>query len=547
MKLCKDQYKLKTTMLLPERIVLSENTLNAEVLLEEHCRQSILGAESVSCKIKKGGYIILDFGEEIQGGIVVSIQNPSDRENGKIHFVFGESVSEAQSTIGEKNSVNDHSIRDLYYPVTIHSTFRIGNTGFRFVKIEACETDICLSEVQAAYEHCGLEQKGSFRCSDERINKIFNVSVKTVYLCMQEYLWDGIKRDRLIWLGDMHPEVSVICSVFGDAECVPRSLDEVSRFTPKDKWINTLPSYSFQWIRVHYLWYMQTGDIEYLKKQKDYINSIIKKADSYITENGEITIEDKFVDWSSRYTEYEAAGLRAIILMAVREAKEMLISIKDNSGAKLCEKVLQKLVKKCEKYDGNKQITALCVLAGLCDAEREGYQIIAKDRAKGLSTFLGYYTLCAISEAGNTAFALDVIKEYWGAMIDLGATTFWEDFDIDWIENAAPIDEPVPEGKKDIHGDFGKHCYTNFRHSLCHGWSAGPAAYLMKYVLGVNICEPGCRKIKITPNMGKLKFAEGSYPTPYGPVRIRHENKYGKIMTTVDAPKEIDIIYNDYR
>ena len=27
--------------------------------------------------------------------------------------------------------------------------------------------------------------------------------------------------------------------------------------------------------------------------------------------------------------------------------------------------------------------------------------------------------------------ALDVIRTYWGAMLDLGATTFWEDFNID--------------------------------------------------------------------------------------------------------------------
>ena len=33
-------------------------------------------------------------------------------------------------------------------------------------------------------------------------------------------------------------------------------------------------------------------------------------------------------------------------------------------------------------------------------------------------------------------------------MLDLGATTFWEDFNLDWIPNAAPIDEPVPAGKK---------------------------------------------------------------------------------------------------
>ena len=32
---------------------------------------------------------------------------------------------------------------------------------------------------------------------------------------MQDYLWDGIKRDRLVWIGDMHPETMTIGAVFG--------------------------------------------------------------------------------------------------------------------------------------------------------------------------------------------------------------------------------------------------------------------------------------------------------------------------------------------
>ena len=47
----------------------------------------------------------------------------------------------------------------------------------------------------------------------------------TVHLNMQEYLWDGIKRDRLVWVGDMHPEVMTIHTVFGENEVVRKSLD----------------------------------------------------------------------------------------------------------------------------------------------------------------------------------------------------------------------------------------------------------------------------------------------------------------------------------
>ena len=32
---------------------------------------------------------------------------------------------------------------------------------------------------------------------------------------------------------------------------------------------------------------------------------------------------------------------------------------------------------------------------------------------------------------------LDVIRRFWGGMIDLGATTFWEDFSLDWAATGA--------------------------------------------------------------------------------------------------------------
>jgi hypothetical protein len=71
-----------------------------------------------------------------------------------------------------------------------------------------------------------------------------------------------------------------------------------------------------------------------------------------------------------------------------------------------------------------------------------------------------------------------MMKEYCGGMLSVGATTFFEDFDIDWLENSCRIDRFPKKGQKDIHGDFGRFCYTGFRHSLCHGWSAGVITFI---------------------------------------------------------------------
>jgi hypothetical protein len=90
---------------------------------------------------------------------------------------------------------------------------------------------------------------------------------------------------------------------------------------------------------------------------------------------------------------------------------------------------------------------------------------------------------------------------------------------------------------------FGAYCYRNLRHSLCLGWASGPAAWLSRHVLGVQAVEPGCRKIRIEPHPGDLQWVEGTFPTPYGVVHIKHaKDANGRIKTEVKAPKGVKVV-----
>ena len=145
--------------------------------------------------------------------------------------------------------------------------------------------------------------------------------------------------------------------------------------------------------------------------------------------------------------------------------------------------------------------------------------MLETDPFRGVSTFYGYYML----QAKKTIPALELIRRYWGAMLDHGATSFWEDFDLDWVRNAGRIDEfPVP-GKKDLHADFGNYCYKGLRHSLSHGWSCGPAPFLSERVLGVRFPEPG--KVIVRPDLGDLERVRGTVPAPGGVVTVEADRK----------------------
>jgi hypothetical protein len=251
----------------------------------------------------------------------------------------------------------------------------------------------------------------------------------------------------------------------------------------------------------------------------------------------------RFMDWPSSGNDKAVhAGLQSLMILSLQAGAELCGVLGDAPLQAKCLDAVARLRKHVPEHGGSKQAAALMALAGLGDAAALNREVMAVDGPKRMSTFYGYYVLQARAQAGDVQGCLDCICQYWGAMLDLGATTFWEDFNLDWTANAGRIDELVPEGKKDIHGDFGAHCYQGFRHSLCHGWASGPTAWLSEHVLGIQVVEPGCKVVRIAPQLGDLQWAEGTFPTPMGVIRVRHRKQPdGTVRSTIDAPAGVRV------
>lgn len=527
---------------------------HAERLLEPFSGQITLDHRA-GCVLRHDGRapgILLDFGRELHGGVQIAVADlknaTPESKTVRVRVRFGESVSEAMSELGgEKNATNDHAVRDDEIRLPWLGSAEFGNTGFRFVRLDLVEpgTTVTLKAVRAVYLHRGLPMLGRFRCNDERLNRIWDTGAYTVYLNMQDYVWDGIKRDRLVWIGDMHPETRTIGAAFGSVRVVNASLDLIRDDTPLPRWMNGISSYSLWWIILQRDWYRQTGDLDYLRQQQAYLAGLLEALARHIGPDGAETLpEMRFLDWpSSGNKKAIHAGLQSLMVLAFEAGREMADALGDKPTADQSARALARLRRHTPEPGGSKQAAALLALGGLGDPAVLNREVLARDGGKGLSTFYGYYVLEARAKAGDFQGALDNIRQFWGAMLELGATTFWEDFNLEWAENAARIDEIVPPGKKDIHGDFGAYCYKGFRHSLCHGWASGPTAWLSEHVLGVQIVEPGCRVVRITPHLGDLKWVEGTYPTPRGLIRIRHEAAPGgAVKSDIQAPEGVRIL-----
>lgn len=549
--------ELKREFVSPVRLVelpagQSGGVANAGALLRPFDGQLAVSSPDVcvlSTRDGRRGAVLLDFGKELCGGIELAAPIRGSQKAMKVRVCLGESVSEALSDVNADGATatNEHSLRDFTVDMPWLGTLEVGNSGFRFALVELLEpeAELPLRAVRGVLRYRDLPYLGSFVSDDKRLNDIWTTGAYTVHLNMQNYLWDGVKRDRLVWVGDLHPEVMTIANVFGNYDVVKKSLDFARETSPLPGWMNGIAAYSMWWVIIHRDLCLYSGDTDYLKQQLDYMGRLVDCfADGLDGDKENYGGAQRLLDWpTSDKPDVIHSGYQSLLVMTM-EAVGQIAEWTGDAGLKAKgDRLLKKIRRHNPPTCGAKQSAALAILAGTARDRRAEREAILAGGASGFSTFYGYYMLEALAAEGAHAEATDILSDYWGRMLDLGATTFWEDLDYEHALKAARIDEIVPEGAFDIHKSSGDYCYKGHRHSFCHGWASGPTPWLSRHVLGVRPVKPGFEEVVVEPHLGRLGSVEGTVPTPRGLIRVKHtRNADGSIKTEIEAPENVKIV-----
>ena len=544
----------------PTKIILTDgNVRNAESLLKTKVTQIGLGENDLTL-ISGNARVVLDFGRETCGGVRILTHYIN---GGKpVGIRFGESVTEAITTLGVKNATNDHSPRDFLVEIPQLSDLTFGQTGFRFLRIDFSEeAAFAIKSIVAACDEIEREQTGEFLSDDDRMNEIWQTAAYTLKLCLKNgYVWDGIKRDRLVWIGDIYPETKTSFCLYPDVPEIKNSLIFCRDQTDEGVWMNGIPNYSAWWIYNLYEYYMRTSDEAFVKENLGFVKRIVSDFYPFVDEDGTTRLPFDFIDWGSHYVEKEdfvdfdenslegsreldkkydeLAGTNYLLRIVMNKAEYLLDKFGEDSS--LAREIVKRLERKTHKVRKYKQIAALAILAG--EETQENIDVILNGGAQGLTTFLNYFIFKAMAKMNKRDEAETMIREYYGKMLDLGATTFWEDFDVEWFENANRIDEMLQSGKVDPHGDKGRFCYTGYRHSFCHGWASGVLAYMTEYIAGIRPIEDKPDEYELDPHLGSLNSVKAVYPTLKGNIEVEiKKSPDGSYIKNLTAPKDIKV------
>ena len=481
--------------------------------------------DPVATETVEGG-ILYDFGREIFALLVLEGLDPKET----YEVYYGECRGEAMDGRGYRHCT-------VWEEFSGKTATKLRARGFRFVRVMGKRP----ARVHAITEMLNVPQRGCFTCDRPEVERIFDVCAYTFHLCSREFYFDGIKRDRWVWAGDVREALMIGDYLFADQEVGRRSL---LALLPKDvalAHVNNINDYSTLTLIAVWEYYLSFGDAKFVRTHWKRIRLLYDFILSRLDEDGQMVSRQGdwiFIDW---YIMDKSGALAAeqILLWQAHRCMARLAALVDEDPSifESRAEALRDLIlarywheeKGCfiDCYTSGKENVSrhgniFAVLFDMVNGEKQESilkNVLLNKTVRPITTpYFKLYELAALCKLGHLADAQQFMEEYWGGMLALGATSAWEQYD-----PAATGDEHYA-----MYGEpYGK--------SLCHAWSCGPIYFLGRYCLGVSTEKPAYETFTVAPAHGIYKRFSGTVPTIRGDIHVSVDGNRVTVTTEIDG------------
>jgi len=501
--------------------------------------------------------VLLDFGKVVVGYLELELEGPS---GAVVEMGYAERLVD-----GQFNNAIEGQFADRYTMKAGRQVFKTFNWyAFRYVKLKFREAfePVKVHGVMALINLYPFEDRGGFVGSDAMLNKIFEMSRYTVRICSHEALMDTPWREAAQWLGDVAAVTQpAIHACFGDTALTGKFLRQAGMNQFQSGFLSntsniaklgggwTITDYSLWWIFGLWEQYMYTGERRWVEGFWPEVVRVLQGHLSCVNERG--LVEDMpfwpFVDWADVDKRGECAAYNAIFYGALEVVGKMAEMKGDLSTQEIVRVVREGIRANFvgRLFDAGRGLFAdarvgdelssktseqgnmAAVRFGLVEDGVAG-RIVAKlfegrggavlEGVTEAQPFFMVVVLQGLQRIGRMDLAIELMKDRWGKrMVDRGATSTYEEWSINGSRRSGAF---VP-------------CVR----TMSHAWSACPAEFLVRNLMGLEIASPGCEKIRLSPTRLGFDY-EAAFPTPKGTVRVIC--KQGKIETQVPAGVMID-------
>ncbi len=456
-----------------------------------------------------------DFGREVFGRPELRI-----RGNGTVRLYPGESAAEA----GNENPAHFEQHVPVLQVATGLAVSPV-ELALRYLRVEA-SPGITVEQVSLRASTYPVRYRGSFESSDPLLNRIWLHAAYTLRLCMREVFLDGLKRDRLPWVGDLYLAGLANAHVFFDAGIMRRTLVALYGADPETIDFNGIIDYSFFWILALHDYVLHFGDRAFLRQMRPCLDRLVQALEQKRDDQELIPTERcrwLFIDWA----EVGKAGYSSCLEFLAIQALDAVACLCQWDGDAISAERWQATVEKrraaararfwsaerqafldCSGSDATgRHANILAVLSGSATEEQRQLlcdRVLLDSGMAAVGTpYMRSLELLALVRCGRCKTMLEAVRGYWGGMLDLGASSFWERY------NAGESGE----AHLAMYG-------RPYAASFCHAWSAGPVFLLGGELLGCRPLDPGWARFALDTATIPLQQVKGTIPTPHGEISI---------------------------
>lgn len=503
------------------------------------------------------GEQVFDFGQNMSGVVELHVQG----KKGQVVTVKHAETLDKNGNFYTKNlrfakSTDTYICNGEEQVFCPHFTFH----GFRYICVEGVEineNDVKLDNFIACTMNSDIEMTGSFHCSNEKVNQLWNNICWSMRDNFFDIPTDCPQRDeRLGWTGDaqifartasyigntalfyekwLHDLKAEQTAAYGVPQTVPNILGEDPGIAVWGDAATIIP-----WVI-----YETFGDVRVLAEQYDSMHGWVDYIHNHCEDNGLWQSGHQNGDWLALDKEESAdrTGATDKYLVANAYYYKSCTIVAETARILGREKEAEKYEKLAEKIKDAfnfEYITQTgrilsetqtgCILALYFNLAKEQYRprILKallqnlKNHTDHISTgFVGTPYIChLLSETGNHELASTIFmqEDYpsWLYAVKKGATTIWERWN-----------SIKPDGSFDESG----------MNSLNHYAYGSIGDWMFRKVLGIDIVKPGYKEFMIAPKFVQgITRAGGEYESVYGTIKSSWICEDGKITIDVTVP-----------
>lgn len=154
---------------------------------------------------------------------------------------------------------------------------------------------------------------------------------------MQRFVLDGVKRDRMPWIGDQALNLITNGYTFADAAIVRRSFTALGRLDPSAGDINGIVDYTLWWIISHDVFQRHFAEPDYLRKEWTRIQKRLESISCRCDSAGFLIArpdEWVFIDWGNeRDASRILTSLQILWYWAQKSAVALATRVNDHATA----------------------------------------------------------------------------------------------------------------------------------------------------------------------------------------------------------------------